>query len=152
MCVFACVCTCARMCHTRAGADRAESALWGKVSRPLLLNLWEATLRACTLHSLVSFLGHTDTPTWAGAGESPSAGGGKGTPLCPLPPACPGPTCTRHGPHQDSYVAAMGSDGREGQLMGIKNANSPGELARRAHCKKPSDADKKMSGEPRLSC
>lgn len=42
---------------------------------------------------------------------------------CPLSPACPGPTCTRRGPHQDSSVAAVGSDGREGQLMGIKNAN-----------------------------
>ena len=31
---------------------------------------------------------------------------------CPLPPACPGPTCTCRGPHQDSSVAAMGSDGR----------------------------------------
>ena len=92
VCVCVCVCTCARMCHTRAGADRAESPLWGKVSGPLLLNLWEATFQVCTLHSHVSFLGHTDTPAWAGAGESPSAEGGKGTPLwLPTAPCLPRP-------------------------------------------------------------
>ena len=76
------------MCHTRAGAEKAERPLWGKVSRPLL-KLWEATFQACTLHSHVSSLGLRDTDR-LGQKKAPGLRVGKERLSgCPLPAQAP---------------------------------------------------------------
>ena len=127
VCVCVCACTCAHVCCTGAGADRAlrplgvrpqglSSSIYGKQrSRPASV----PQLQPPQPHLFPRSEGHRCTPTGRGQEKAPALRVEKGLRSGrPLPPDCPGCTCTRRGPHRGCSVAVMAGKVNSWELEG----------------------------------